>query len=65
MNYNLGGKITTKKPHACGCYNWTITRVGADIKLKCDSCGRAIFVSIDKLEKMCKSYSSGEVDGKF
>lgn len=63
MIYKLGSKIKTKKPHACGCYDWEIVRVGADIKLRCVSCGRNIFVMPDKLEKMTKVYSAGEENG--
>lgn len=64
MKYELGGKIKTKKPHACGCFDWEIVRVGADIKLKCEKCARCIFVTVDKLDKMTKSYFFGEEDVK-
>ena len=35
MAYSVGDKITSKKTHACGNNEWEVTRVGADIKLKC------------------------------
>ena len=60
MEYNVGGKITSRKPHACGGNEWTVVRVGADVKLKCDKCGRAIFVSVDQADKMKKKYIFGE-----
>ena len=41
-----------KKQHACGTNLWTITRNGADIKLKCNNCGREILM--DRLEFMRK-----------
>lgn len=47
-----------KKPHPCGTNEWEITRVGADIKIKCIKCGRSIMLPrIDfnkKLKKVAK-----------
>lgn len=37
--FDLGDRILMKKPHACGSSEWTITRTGADIKIKCCGCG--------------------------
>ena len=33
-----------KKAHPCGSNEWEITRVGADIKIKCINCGRAVLI---------------------
>lgn len=64
MKYQVGGKIKTKKPHACGAFDWEVVRTGADVKIKCLGCGRSVFVSIDKLDKMTKTYSfDGENNG--
>ena len=46
--FKLHSKVVMKKPHACGTNEWTITRVGVDIKLKCLACGREIM--LDRLE---------------
>ena len=35
LNYKLGTKVMMKKAHPCGSNEWEITRVGADIKIKC------------------------------
>ena len=43
----LGDTVRMKKPHACGCDTWTITRVGADVKIRCEGCGR--IVMLDRL----------------
>ncbi len=65
MIYRVGGKIISKKPHACGGKEWLITRTGADVKLKCVKCGRIIFLSVDETAKMSATYSDGEEnDGK-
>ncbi len=56
MQYEIGAKIITKKNHACGSNEWTIARTGADVKIKCAKCGRAIFLSVDELKKITKQY---------
>lgn len=45
--FSLGDTVRMKKPHACGCDTWTITRVGADVKIRCEGCGR--IVMLDRL----------------
>lgn len=57
MTYLVGDKIVSKKTHACGGSEWEVTRVGADVKLKCTKCGRAIFLSIDEVKKITKTYT--------
>ena len=56
MLYSEGGKIISKKPHACGGREWTVMRIGADVKIKCNKCGRAIFVSVTEADKLTKQY---------
>lgn len=51
-DFNLNDDVIMKKQHACGTNLWTITRNGADIKIKCKSCGREIMM--DRLEFMKK-----------
>lgn len=42
--YKLGSIVIMKKPHPCGFNDWEITRVGADIKIKCRNCDRTIMM---------------------
>lgn len=57
--FNLNDEVIMKKPHACQTNLWTITRVGVDIKIKCNNCGREIMMDrlefIRKLKKVIKS----------
>lgn len=46
--YKLNDVVIMKKNHACGENKWVITRVGADIKIKCLKCGHEIMM--DRLE---------------
>ena len=54
MDITINGQVKTKKPHACGCNEWTVVRVGADIKLKCNNCGKIVMVTLEKAVKIIK-----------
>lgn len=42
--FQLGDIVRMKKPHPCGSYNWQVIRMGADIKIKCQGCGRIVML---------------------
>lgn len=52
--YKLESVVTMKKPHPCGTNEWTITRIGADIKIKCNACGRTIMLPRIEFNKKLK-----------
>lgn len=52
VSFKLNDKVIMKKAHACKNNMWTITRVGVDIKIKCDHCQREVM--IDRMEFMRK-----------
>ena len=41
----IGDLIQTRKPHPCGASEWTVTRTGADIKMRCSGCGRIVMLT--------------------
>ncbi len=43
-----------RKPHPCGSSLWRVTRVGADIKIKCEGCGRIVMLERSVFEKRLK-----------
>ena len=49
--FNLGDRVKMKKKHPCGSYVWEITRMGADIKIRCCGCGRVVMLPRSKFEK--------------
>ena len=63
MKYREGGKIFSKKPHACGGNEWLVLRTGADVKIKCSNCGRVMFFSQDEVDKITKKYIETEQNG--
>lgn len=56
MIYSIGDKVISKKAHPCGGNEWTIVRVGADIKLKCDKCGHIIMIDLNDMRKIIKKF---------
>ena len=54
LEYKLGSIVMMKKEHPCGTNEWEITRVGADIKIKCLKCGRSIMLSRMDFNKKIK-----------
>ena len=52
--YKLSSKVVMKKPHPCGFNEWEITRIGADIKIKCLKCGRSIMLPRIEFNKKLK-----------
>ena len=63
--YKLGSIVVMKKEHPCGSNEWEITRVGADIKIKCLNCGRSIMlprIEFNKKLKKVKELDGGEYE---
>lgn len=40
----LGDVVQTRKAHPCGSNEWVVIRTGADIKIKCNKCGRIVMM---------------------
>ncbi|MGQ9814264.1 MAG: DUF951 domain-containing protein [Candidatus Roseilinea sp.] len=47
----LDDVVRLRKPHPCGGYEWRVVRVGADIGLKCLTCGHKVLLSRRELER--------------
>ena len=56
-DYKLGIIVIMKKQHPCGTNEWEITRIGADIKIKCTGCGRSIMMPRIEFNKKLKKIS--------
>ena len=54
LELRLGDLVRLKKGHPCGSYEWEVTRLGADIGLKCQGCGRYLMMPRSDLEKRVK-----------
>ena len=60
LEYTLGTRVVMKKQHPCGGNEWEITRLGADIKIKCLNCGRTILIPRIDFNKKVKKIISQE-----
>ena len=52
--YTIGTKIIMKKTHPCGGNTWEVIRLGADIKIKCCTCGRMVMLPRIEFNKKIK-----------
>ena len=47
--------VRLRKPHPCGSYEWRVVRIGADIGLKCQACGRRVLLDRRTFRKRVKT----------
>ncbi len=58
-----GDRIRLKKPHPCGGFFFSVLRVGSEVRVKCETCGRDMTIDRIKLEKSIKTIShQGEIN---
>lgn len=50
----LGDIVQMRKAHPCGSDKWVIIRTGADVKIKCQGCGRIVMLDRGDFEKRVK-----------
>lgn len=58
----LGDRVRLRKPHPCGSYDWRVVRLGADIGLKCEGCGRRVLLPRSEVERRIKQILSRAAD---
>ncbi|MGH2485647.1 MAG: DUF951 domain-containing protein [Ktedonobacterales bacterium] len=54
----LGDRVRLRKPHPCGGTDWVVVRLGADIGLKCEGCGRRVLLPRSEAERRIKTILS-------
>lgn len=52
----LNDVVQLRKPHACGGDTWRIVRLGADIGLRCETCGRRVLLPRSEVERRIKRF---------
>ena len=57
LTIRVGDRARLRKPHPCGGYEWEVTRIGADIGVRCLTCGRRVMLPRSKFEKRVKALS--------
>lgn len=58
LPFAIGDVVRLKKPHPCGSYDWTVTRLGADIGLKCRGCERRVLLTRREAERRFRGWVS-------
>ena len=54
VKLELDQRVRLRKPHPCGGSEWRVVRLGADIGLKCETCGRRGLLTRRVLAKRLK-----------
>jgi hypothetical protein len=47
----LGDVVRLRRRHPCGGDSWLVDRLGADIGLRCTTCGRHVLIARPSLER--------------
>ncbi len=53
----LGDVVRLRKRHPCGGETWLVDRLGADIGLRCETCGRRVLVTRPALERRIAGFN--------
>jgi len=54
ISFNIGDMLLLKKKHPCSSDLFKVLKVGSDVKIVCEGCGRDLMLPREKLEKMIK-----------
>jgi len=55
IEIHLGDVVRLRKPHPCGSYEWEVVRVGTDVGLVCQTCGRKVMLPRGVFNKRLKT----------
>ena len=55
VEIHLGDIVRMRKPHPCGSYEWEVVRVGTDVGLVCQTCGRRVMLQRGIFNKRLKT----------
>ena len=54
----LGDIVRMRKPHPCGGLQWEVVRLGADIGIRCQGCGRRVLLPRSQFVRQVKALVS-------
>lgn len=54
----LGDVVRLRRAHPCGASEWLVDRLGADIGLRCQGCGRHVLLERAQLERRLTDFVS-------
>ena len=62
IRFMPGDVLVMKKNHPCGSDRFDVLRVGSDIRVRCQGCGRDVTVPRVKLEHNIKEVEAAQTD---
>ena len=51
ISFRPGDRVELRRPHPCGGRAWDVDRIGADLRIRCTTCGRRVLVERRKVER--------------
>jgi hypothetical protein len=60
LELNMGDVLRMKKAHPCGGLLWIVTRLGADIGMVCQECGRYVLMPRSQLAKRLRAVAPSD-----
>lgn len=55
-SFLLGDVVRLSRPHPCGGDTWQVDRLGADLGLRCQGCGRHVLLPRDTVERRLAAF---------
>ncbi|MAU01707.1 MAG: hypothetical protein CL608_31600 [Anaerolineaceae bacterium] len=62
VEIHLGDIVRLRKPHPCGSYEWEVVRLGTDVGLVCQTCGRRVMLPRGVFNKRLKTIIKSAAD---
>lgn len=62
IKISVGDTLEMKKQHPCGARRFKVMRIGSDVRIVCEGCGRDMTMPRIKLEKSIKKIIPEERD---
>ena len=54
LEVHVDDVVQMRKPHPCGGTEWVVIRTGADVGVRCLTCGRRVMLPRSRFEKRVK-----------
>ncbi|NLD44332.1 MAG: DUF951 domain-containing protein [Chloroflexi bacterium] len=58
VDVQVGDVVQLRKGHPCGTNEWLVRRIGADIGLTCQGCGRRVMLTRGEFNRRWKRFIS-------
>ena len=55
--FRLGDRLELRRPHPCGGRTWEVDRLGADLGLRCITCGRHVLLERRSVERRLVAFA--------